>query len=56
MNNDAIIKMRYSVEPKDRIYVKGYGLLSFAKSMGQNLSNKNSQKLLIVLKNLQWMQ
>ena len=39
------IKMRYSVEPRERIYVKGYGFLSFAKSMGKNLSNKYSQKL-----------
>ena len=34
--------MRYSIEPRDRIYVKGYGFLSFAK----NLSNKYSQKLI----------
>ena len=26
--------MRYSIEPKERIYVKGYGFLSFAKNMG----------------------
>ena len=26
------IKMRYSIEPKDKIYVKGYGFLSFAKT------------------------
>ena len=38
--------MRYSIEPKDRIYVKGYGFLSFAKKMGTHLSNKYSQKLL----------
>ena len=38
--------MRYSIEPKDRIYVKGYGFLSFAKNMGQKLSNKYGQKLL----------
>ena len=25
------IKMRYSLEPTDRTYVKGYGFLSFAK-------------------------
>ena len=44
--------MRYSIEPKDRIYVKGYGFLSFAKNMGthatkvaKNVSNKYSQKL-----------
>ena len=38
--------MRYSIEPRDRIYVKGYGFLSFAKNMGKNLSNKFGQKLL----------
>ena len=38
--------MRDSIEPKDRIYVKGYGLLSFAKNMGKSLSNKYGQKLL----------
>ena len=38
--------MRYSFEPKDRIYVKGYGFLSFAKNMGKNLSSKYGQKLL----------
>ena len=38
--------MRYSIEPRDRIYVKGYEFLSFAKSMGKNLSNKYGQKLL----------
>ena len=26
--------MRYSIEPEDRIYVKGYGFLSFGKNMG----------------------
>ena len=39
-----IIKMRYSIEPRDRIYVKGYGFLSFAKNMGKSLSNKYGQK------------
>ena len=38
--------MRYSIEPSDRIYVKGYGFLSFAKNMGKGLSNKYGQKLL----------
>ena len=36
--------MRYSIESRDRLYVKGYGFLSFAKSMGKILSNKYSQK------------
>ena len=38
--------MRYSIEPRDVIYVKGYGFLSFAKNMGKSLSNKYGQKLL----------
>ena len=37
--------MRYSIEPTDRRYVKGYGFLSFAKNIGKNKSNKYSQKL-----------
>ena len=40
------IKMRYSIEPRDTIYVKGYRFLPFPKSMGKKLSNKYSQKLL----------
>ena len=38
--------MRYSVEPNDRIYVKGSGFLSFAKNVGKHLSNKSGQKRL----------
>ena len=45
--------MCYSIEPRDIIYVKGYGFLSFAKNIGaratkvaKNTSNKYSQKLL----------
>ena len=39
--------MRYSTESRDRIYVKGYGFLAFAKNIGKNLSNnKYGQKLL----------
>ena len=37
--------MRYSIEPKGRRYVKGYGFLSFAKNIGKNISNKYGQKL-----------
>ena len=44
----------YSVQSRDRIFVKGYGVLSFPESMGKNigknisknLSGKYSQKLL----------
>ena len=48
--------MRYSIEPRDTIHVKGYGSLSFAKNMSTHLSNKNGQKLLDSSKNLQQMQ
>ena len=33
--------MRYSIEPRDRVYVKGYGFMSFVRSM----SNKYGKKL-----------
>ena len=36
--------MRYSIEPRDRIYVKGYGFFSFAKNIGKSSSNKYGQK------------
>ena len=32
--------MRYSIELKDRIYVKGYGFMSFARSMSNKYGNK----------------
>ena len=39
------IKLEYSTEHKDRIYVKRYEFLSFTKNMGKNLSNRYNQKL-----------
>ena len=42
--------MRYSIVPRDRIYVTVYGFLSFAKNMGKSLSNKYGQKLLDIAK------
>ena len=33
--------MRYSIEPRDRVYLKGYGFMSFARSM----SNKYGKNL-----------
>ena len=32
------------VQPRDRIFVKGYGFLTFAKNMGKNISNNLSSK------------
>ena len=38
--------MTYSIEPKDRIYVKGSVFLSFTKNINTQLSSKYGQKLL----------
>ena len=35
--------MRYSVQPRYQIFVKGYGSLSFAKNMDKNIG-KNVRK------------
>ena len=50
--------IRYSIEPRTQMFVKGYGFLSFAKNMGKhvgknkskNLSGKYIQKLLYHVK------
>ena len=49
--------MRYSIEPKERRYVKGYGFLSFAKNLGthstkvvKNLKIINMVKSLLILR------
>ena len=34
--------MRYSVEPRERIYVKGHGFLSFAKNVGNKYGQKSN--------------
>ena len=37
--------MRYSLQPRDQIFVKGYGFLSFAKNMGKNIDKNISKSL-----------
>ena len=32
--------MRYSLESRDRVYVEGYGFMSFARSMSNKYGNK----------------
>ena len=39
--------MTYLIEPRDRVYVKGYGFMSFARSM----SNEYGKKLVDTAKN-----
>ena len=51
---------RYSIETRDRIFVKGYGFLFFAKKMSKNtgknesknLTGTNSQSVLTMLNDL----
>ena len=35
----------YSVHPRDRIFLKDYGFLSFAKNMGRNIGKNMSKSL-----------
>ena len=37
--------MRYSVQPRDRIFVKDYGFFSFPKNLGKNIDNHVSENL-----------
>ena len=41
LNSISLYQTRYAIESRDRVYVKGYGLMSFATSM----SNKYGTKL-----------
>ena len=36
---------RYSVQPRNRVFVKGYGFLSFAKNMYRNIGKNISKNL-----------
>ena len=36
---------RYSVQPRDWIFVKGYGCLSFGKNMGKNIGKNISKNM-----------
>ena len=36
---------RHSVQPRDRMLVKGYGFLSFAKNVGKNIGKNISKNL-----------
>ena len=38
--------MRYSLQPRDQIFVKGYGFLSFAKKVGKNIGKNISKNLI----------
>ena len=36
-SSSSLSMRRYPVQPKYRIFVKGYGFLSFARNMGKNI-------------------
>ena len=37
--------MHTSIEPRNRIFLKGYGFLTFEKNVGNSLNSKHSQIL-----------
>ena len=39
---------RYSVQPRDRIFVKGYGFLSFAENMDKNIGKNITKNLMSI--------
>ena len=41
----------FSIDSRDRIFVKGYGFLSFAKNIRKNLSGEYNEKQLDYAKN-----
>ena len=51
--------MRYSVQPRDWIFLKDHGFLSFAKNKGRNIVKtcmiNTARNFLIMLNNLQQM-
>ena len=36
---------RYSAQPRDQIFVKSYGVLSFSKNLGKNIAKNISKNL-----------
>ena len=37
--------MRYLLQPRDRIFIKGFGYLPFAKNIGKNIDKTTSKNL-----------
>ena len=37
--------IHYSVQPRDQVFVKGYGFLSFAMNMSKNIGQNASKNL-----------
>ena len=42
----------YSVQPRDQIFIKGYGFLLLAGNIGKNIGKYESKVKLIILNNL----
>ena len=41
----SLARQHYSIQPRDKIFIKGYGFLSFAKNMGTNIGKNISKSL-----------
>ena len=58
--SSSLAMLRYLVQPRDRIFVKGYGCLSFTRNMDRNIRKNivvnlvvnTVRNFLIMLKNL----
>ena len=46
------IKMRYSIEPRERKHVKEYGFLSFARNIGTHAAKVAKNRVMNIVKNL----
>ena len=44
-HSSSLAMWHYSDQPRDRIFVKGYGILSFARNMGKNIGKNLSKSL-----------
>ena len=45
---------RYSIQPRDWIFVKGYGFKSFTKNMGNNIGKNISKTIKYFRNNYKW--
>ena len=44
--SSSLARQRYLVQPRDQIFVKVYGFLSFVKNMGRNIGKNRSKNLI----------
>ena len=45
IRSSSLVMWRYSVQPRDRIFAKGYGFLSFVRNMGKTIGKYTNRNL-----------